>query len=136
MLRPVASGCHGCSSSSCGVNAFAGLLGKRERLLKIANPGGYQLGQVVEVLFHERLFVRLVLLQYLLPLISMIVVAVIGGILSNHPYIQIVATVIGLLIGVLLARKLISAMEQRLSGQLVQLQPGINTELFKSQVNS
>ena len=101
-LKPVESGCRNCSAG-CGIAHLSALLGHKEKVLRLTNPGGYRKGERVEILLNEARFMHSILTQYLLPLTNMILFVVIFDLLYSQPALNILAAVIGLYLGVRLA---------------------------------
>lgn len=117
-LQPVQAGCNSCStgkSGGCGVANLSALFGQRESTLKLSNPGGYHQHDEVELLLDESVFMRTVLLQYLLPLITMLLLVVLSNTLFNMLLPDILAAIAGLVVGVQLARFWIKRLHDRLS---------------------
>ncbi|TNF96093.1 MAG: hypothetical protein EP297_10720 [Gammaproteobacteria bacterium] len=123
ILKPRQSGCDSCSQEGCGVSNLSAIFGKRERLLKIGNPGGFERGQQVDVLINEKTFVRLVLLQYLLPLISMIIVAAIGASISSMLVVQTIFAAIGLIGGMMISRQYNERARSNTGPDTIQIRP-------------
>jgi positive regulator of sigma E activity len=121
LLRPEQGGCHSCSQQGCGVSNLSALFGKRERLLKINNPGGFIKGQQVDVLLKESTYIRLVLLQYLLPLIAMIIVAAIAASISSMLLFQAFSVVVGLVAGMMISRHYLQKTRSRLGPDFIQI---------------
>ena len=114
LVSPVQSGCQSCSSGSCGVANIANLFGSRPRTLKVKNHAyNYRVGDHVELLLDEKLFMKSVLIQYLLPLLGMFCFALVGGLMTQHLVFQFVLAVLGLVAGIFISRKLINHYEYR-----------------------
>ena len=72
VVKPLQQGCDSCSTGSCGVANIAQLLGSKSRHLKISDEDGqYKVGDLAELQLDETIFVRSVIVQYLLPLFAM-----------------------------------------------------------------
>ena len=115
LVRPLQNGCSSCSSGSCGVTNFAQLFGRSSRSFKVTvSDGKFEAGDIIELLLDESLFMRLVTVQYLLPLVSMFVLVLAVSFFSQHLVIQLFATISGLLIGMIISRYLMHFYEYRL----------------------
>ena len=121
VIRPLEQGCQGCSSEGCGVSNLSRLFGKRDYSLKVANNENFQAGETAELLLDESLFVRSVGLQYLLPLISMILCVMLTSFLTAELVIQSVAAILGLWTGVLISRYLIRWSENQVGNEHLQV---------------
>lgn len=114
LVTPVQSGCQSCSSGSCGVANIANLFGTRTRTLKVKNHAyNYHVGDQVELLLDEKLFMKSVLIQYLLPLMGMFVFAIVAGLITQLLVLQFVVALLGLVAGIFISRKLINLYEYR-----------------------
>jgi positive regulator of sigma E activity len=124
LLKPVREGCQSCASGSCGVSNIAQLFGNQSRTLKIENHHHlYHVGDVVELLLDEKLFMKSVSMQYLLPLLAMFCFAVVAGLVSQHLVFQLIASVLGLVTGIVISRVVIRWYEYRVDGDHLQIRP-------------
>lgn len=122
LVQPLQNGCSSCSSGSCGVTNIAQLFGKPSRSFKITvSDGEFEAGNIIELLLDESLFMRLVIAQYLLPLVSMFVLVLAVSFFSQHLVIQLFATISGLLIGVVVSRYVMHFYEDRLGDGLLRI---------------
>ena len=114
LVSPVQSGCQSCSSGSCGVANIANLFGTRPRTLKVRNHAyNYRVGDRVELLLDEKLFMKSVLIQYLLPLMVMFCFAIVAALLTQQLIFQSIVALLGLVAGIFISRKLINLYEYR-----------------------
>ncbi len=93
------------------------LFRRKEKVLRFTNPGGYQVNDLVEILLNEAIFVRSTLIQYLLPLISMVLFVAIFDLLYSQTGLDILAAVTGLYSGVWLAAYLIKRIQRQFSAR-------------------
>lgn len=130
LVKPVQSGCHSCSSGSCGATNLAQLFGKQSHLLRVtAQDEQFKVGDVAELLLDESIFIRSVMVQYLLPLMTMLGVALLASIFSQHLVIEVIAAISGLVIGVVISKYVIHQYEYRLDDKHLRIQPLSNPEL-------
>ena len=102
-------------SGGCGV-ANLSIFGRhKEKILRSTNPGGYREGDLVEILLSEAIFIRSILIQYLLPLISMALFTAIFHLLYDQIMLDISAAIAGLYSGIQLAGYLIKRIQQQFS---------------------
>ena len=120
-VKPQQQGCGSCSSGACGVSNLSRLFGKREYLLKLANHHNFRIGDTAELLLDESLFIRSVTLQYLLPLMSMIVMVLLVSFVSSMLAIHIIAAVAGLSLGVYLSRHFVRWNENQVGSEHLQV---------------
>jgi len=125
VVKPQQSGCQSCSSGSCGVSNFASLLGKRSHLLKIANTGEFQVGEIAELLLDESIFMRSVILQYLFPLICMFLFVLLSTLISPALAIQLSGAIVGLVVGVSVSRVVIRWYEYRLDDEHLRIRHAV-----------
>jgi len=118
ILSPLVSGCSGCHEEGCGVSSLANLFGRRERLLCVNNPGCYQAGEVLVLHTDSILFIKGVLLQYLLPLFTAMSALIVAGLLGFHVPAQAALWVFGLGLGIIISRRLILSLESRTGGNM------------------
>lgn len=91
---------------------IANLFGTRTRTLKVRNHAyNYRVGDQVELLLDEKLFMKSVLIQYLLPLLGMFLFAVVAGLMTQQPVLQLLVALVGLAAGIVISRKLIHLYE-------------------------
>ena len=121
VIKPVEEGCHTCSSEGCGVSNLSRLFGKRDYSLKVVNTDNFQAGDTAELLLDESVFMRAVSLQYLLPLISMIFCVAIATWLSAQLLLQSVSAVLGLWLGIVIARQWIKMSENQVGSEHLQV---------------
>lgn len=115
VLEPEQGGCNACGegkSGGCGVSNLSAFFQQRSRLLKVSNPGGFRSGQQVEILLAEPIFLAMLATQYLLPLLSMLLVAVIVGLFSSAIGWQLFAVAVGLYFGIQLSKYITNRMDQ------------------------
>jgi len=124
VVKPLHSGCQSCSSGSCGVANLAQLFGKQSHLLRVTiHSDKFQVGDIAELLLDESLFIRSVIVQYLLPLLSMFVLVLATTFVSQHLAIQLVGAISGLAIGIIISRYAIRWYEYRLDGEHLRIRP-------------
>jgi positive regulator of sigma E activity len=121
VIKPVEEGCHSCSSQGCGVSNLSRLFGKREYSLKVENKHNFQAGDTAELLLDESVFMRAVSLQYVLPLISMMVCVMLATWLSVQLPIQAIAAIVGLWLGIVVARQWIKMSENQVGSEHLQV---------------
>ena len=117
VIKPVEEGCHSCSSQGCGVSNLSRLFGKRDYSLKVENTGNFQPGDTAELLLDESVFMRAVSLQYVLPLLSMIACVTLATWLSAELLMQSVAAIVGLWLGIAVARHWIKLSENQVASE-------------------
>jgi sigma-E factor negative regulatory protein RseC len=105
--------CGSCQSAgSCSTTLLSGLFKRRHNQLRVLNPIDARPGQQVIIGLQERALLRVSLAAYLLPLISMLLMAMVTQGLSDHFLLQlgelptIVGGLLGLILGLLLFRRL------------------------------
>ena len=103
-LRCIDSGCSTCQQSGCGVMNFAHVFSQSKNSLKVTNPGHFQTNDQLEVLLDEKFFLRLLFLQYAVPLLLMMVGVLSCGIFFNALWINALAAVLSLCLGMGLSR--------------------------------
>lgn len=121
VIKPLAQGCHSCSSEGCGVSNLSRLFGKRDYSLKVMNSDNFQAGDTAELLLDESVFMRAVSFQYLMPLISMIVCVTVATWLSTQLLMQILSAVLGLWLGIVAARRWIKMSENQVDSEHLQV---------------
>lgn len=121
VLKPQETGCQSCSSESCGVSNIAHLFGKRSHLLKIPNPGEFQVGDIAELLLDEALFTRSVILQYLFPLFSMFLFVFISTFISSLLVFQLLGATLGMVVGIFTSKYLIQWYEYRVDSKHLKI---------------
>jgi len=130
LVKPVQSGCHSCSSGTCGATNLAQLFGKQSHLLKVTRRSDqFKAGDIAELLLDESIFIRSVMVQYLLPLVSMFILVLIASLISQHLVFQVIAAIFGLAIGVFVSRYVIRWYEYRLDDEHLRIQPLQSPEL-------
>jgi positive regulator of sigma E activity len=121
IIKPVEQGCHSCSSEGCGVSNLSRLFGKRDYSLRVSNTDNFRTGDTAELLLNESVFLRSVSLQYLLPLICMILFVMLASWLTLELWLQSITAVLGLGAGVLVSRHLIKLSESRIDNEHMQV---------------
>ncbi len=119
-LKFIESGCHSCGvvgSRGCGIAHLSALFGHKEKVLRFTNPGGYQANDQVEILLSETIFLRSILVQYLLPLISMVLFIAAFDMLYGQLTLSLLAAMAGLYSGVQLAMYLIKHIQRQFSAR-------------------
>ena len=120
-VKPQQQGCQSCSTGSCGVSNIARLFGNRQHQLRVINTSNFKAGELAELCLDESIFMRSVVLQYLLPLVSMILSVMLVSFVTSSLVIQLIVAIFGMAIGVYLARYLIKQNEHRLEGRHLQV---------------
>ena len=123
VVKPLQQGCDSCSTGACGVTNIARLLGSQSHHLRIVDDGKYNVGDTAELLLDETIFVRSVIVQYLLPLFAMILMVFVASALSQLLVFQLIAAILGLAGGVFVSRYLIRWYEYRLDTRHLRLRP-------------
>lgn len=124
MVKPLPGGCHSCSSTACGVAGIARLFSVRAHLLKVAGDGHrYRVGDVAELRFDEKLLVISAVLQYLLPLFSMLILLVVADFFALRLAGQVVVAAFGLAAGVIIARLIVRWREYRPGARHLHIRP-------------
>ena len=102
------SACPRCAEGKgCGGGILAQAFANKTYQLSINKNIPLQIGELVQIGIKSSLLVRASLLLYLLPLISMVTVAMIAGSLTNDQDIfTVTGAIIGIIIGILVAKKL------------------------------
>ena len=116
-VKPQQEGCQSCSSGSCGVSNIARLFANRRQHLRVSNDGGFKVGELAELSLDESVFMRSVILQYLLPLVSMILFVMLVSFVTHSLVIQSIVAISGMVAGVYIARYLIRQNEHRLDSR-------------------
>lgn len=93
------SGCSHCAGDSCATSVVAKLFGVRRNRLTIANSIDAKPGDQVMIGIPHKLLVRVSLMLYLLPLLSMLGITAIGDLLGLAPYFLCLLTLSGLAMG-------------------------------------
>lgn len=103
------SACNACkANNNCGQKTLAGLFGDKKISLRLQNPTGLPVepGQFVILGLHEHALLKSSLLLYLVPLLSMITLAVLASFLDATEGVTIMFGFIGLMFGFISSRKL------------------------------
>ena len=102
------SACPRCAEGKgCGGGILAQAFANKTYQLSVNKNTPLKIGEMVQIGIKSSLLVRASLLLYLLPLISMVTVAMIAGSLTNDQDIfTVTGAIIGIIIGILVAKKL------------------------------
>jgi positive regulator of sigma E activity len=87
----------------------------------VENKHNFQAGDTAELLLDESVFMRAVSLQYVLPLISMMVCVMLATWLSVQLPIQAIAAIVGLWLGIVVARQWIKMSENQVGSEHLQV---------------
>ncbi|MFC4258334.1 SoxR reducing system RseC family protein [Marinobacter lacisalsi] len=100
------SACQTCKARhGCGQKALAGMTSGQSRQIRVVNTLGARPGDQVTVAIEESALLRASLLVYALPLLLMVVAtALVGAILPGRDGMAIISAVMGLGVGLWLAR--------------------------------
>lgn len=131
LLEPEQAGCNACDTGKnggCGVTNLSAFFQQRSRQLKVSNPGNFYHGQQVEILLAERLFLLMLAIQYLLPLLTMLLFAVAIGLFSDVIISQLIAVVLGLFAGVRLSRWLTDSLGRYIGPETLAIRPVSESE--------
>jgi len=116
------SGCSHCQEASCGAISLAAFFGaRRERSLRIANPGGFKPGDRAELLIDRLLFIRSVFYQYILPLLAVLLALLLTTPLDYPFVVQMFFVAFGLASGIVISRLLMRRLEHTMTGGVFQL---------------
>jgi sigma-E factor negative regulatory protein RseC len=110
--------CGSCQSqSSCGTSLLAGLFKRRHNQLKVLNPVDAKPGEQVVIGLQEQALLKISVLAYLLPLLTMILAAILTATLIQGlaPYLtlsigelpQVVGGLLGLIGGLYFLKALV-----------------------------
>ncbi len=113
------SSCGGCASSGvCGSGVFSKIFGKRKTVVRVVNSIKAKPGDQVVIGLQESSLSRVSVIFYIVPLVSMILVALLGqeiaiklGYLSPDPF-AILGGGIGLFFGLWLVRLFAKTVQQ------------------------
>ncbi len=103
------SACNGCQASdNCSQRSLAKLFGNHHVLIRLSNPESLpvRVGQSVVVGLHERALLLSSVVMYLVPLLFLILFAVLSATFFQQESFIIASTLMGLLLGFLMSRKL------------------------------
>ncbi|MEW8053052.1 MAG: SoxR reducing system RseC family protein [Candidatus Thiodiazotropha sp.] len=105
--------CGACANASgCSTSVLSGLFKRRHNRLRVSNPIDAKPGQQVIIGLQENTLLKVSLLAYLLPLVSMFLVAILMQAVATHfmwqlgELPQVVGGLLGLITGFILLRQL------------------------------
>lgn len=94
------TGCSACSlNQGCGVGSLSRLFGQRQQAIRLPSDKSFAVGQSLILQFHENALIWGAALQYLLPIVLMLLVAA-SLTLANQPEAMIATiSILALLFG-------------------------------------
>lgn len=99
------SACSHCSvGSDCGTSVLAQWFGKRNRRIRVPNELGLVVGQQAIIGISDNVLMKASLIAYLMPLLSMIGIALLAASYDLDDGAVAVSSIVGLAIGILLMR--------------------------------
>jgi len=93
------SSCSHCSIDSCTTSVVSQLVGAKRNRVWLENTLGAKVGEQVIIGIQDELLIRASVLSYLLPLMSMLAVAALGGAMGASEGLQGLLAVAGLAAG-------------------------------------
>ena len=101
------SGCQNCAmAKGCGTKMLAGYFSRNMKPIRIQNDFGGKVGDRIEVGMENATILKLSAITYLLPLVSMACATIIAGTMQLDNSDVLIFTLLGLVGGFVLARKL------------------------------